>query len=140
MPEEVKADAAWFFLRRSSVPSSLSRDMASNGNGIGSGHEVHDFEFMSTVVPNGLSKINTKPVEMCKDDTTAPVKVTNIEQLHALQRKKASAPTTPRTATNPSTPKSMTPRSYVSEEDLHKQQMQSVRYKLKITSFAWNII
>lgn len=104
--------------------------MASNGNGIGSGHEVHDFEFMSTVVPNGLSKINTKPVEMCKDDTTAPVKVTNIEQLHALQRKKASAPTTPRTATNPSTPKSMTPRSYVSEEDLHKQQMQSVSASL----------
>jgi len=102
--------------------------MASNGNGIG----AHNFEFTTAaMVPNGLSKINTKtatPVEMCKDDTTPPVKVTNVEQLHALQRKKASAPSTPRTATNPSTPKSLTPRSYLSEEERQRQQMQSVRY------------
>jgi phosphoenolpyruvate carboxykinase (ATP) len=106
--------------------------MASNGNG----NEVHDFEFTNTHVPNGLSKINTKPAtaEMCNDDTTPPVKVTNVEQLHALQRKKASAPTTPRTATNPSTPRSMTPRSLLSEEERQKQQMQSVRYKLWLKS------
>ena len=100
--------------------------MASNGNGNG----VHDFEFdTGALVPNGLSKINTKTAEMCKDDTAPTVKAANVEELHALQRKKASAPTTPRTATNPSTPRSLTPRSYVSEEELHKQQMLSVRYK-----------
>lgn len=120
-----KANAVWF-VRRPSLSGLLSNKMAFNGNG----NEVPDFEFMSSVVPNGLSKINTKSTEVCKDDTTPPVKVTNVEELHALQRKKASAPTTPRTATNPSTPRSMTPRSYVSEEELHKQQMHSVRYNL----------
>jgi phosphoenolpyruvate carboxykinase (ATP) len=103
--------------------------MASNGNE----NEHHgDFEFASPVssVPNGLSKINTKkPVsrEVCKDDTAPTVKVQNVEELHALQKKKASAPTTPRNATNPSTPKNMTPRSYLSEEERQKQQMQSIR-------------
>jgi len=107
------------------VRSDLSK-MASNGNGI----SVQDFEFSTAaMVPNGLTKINTKTVEMCKDDTAPTVKVTNVEELHALQRKKASAPSTPRTATNPSTPKSSTPRSYMTEEELQKQQMQSVRYK-----------
>lgn len=67
---------------------------------------------------------------MCKDDTSSTVKVSNLEQLHALQKKKASAPTTPRNATNPSTPKNLTPRAYLSEEERQKQQMQSVRYKL----------
>lgn len=102
--------------------------MASNGN------NSHDFEFVSANVPNGLSKINTKPTdpEMCKDDTASTVKVSNLDELHALQRKKASAPTTPRNATNPSTPKSATPRAYVSEEERQKQQMQSVRYELII--------
>lgn len=101
--------------------------MASNGNG----NEVHDFEFLSSQVPNGLSKINTKlaTAEMCNDDTAPAVKVTNVEELHALQRKKASAPTTPRNATNPSTPRSLTPRSLLSEEERQKQQMQSVRYE-----------
>ena len=77
-----------------------------------------------------LLKINTKkPVsrEVCKDDTAPTVKVQNVEELHALQKKKASAPTTPRNATNPSTPKNMTPRSYLSEEERQKQQMQSIR-------------
>jgi len=101
--------------------------MASNGNGIG----AHDFEFSTAaMVPNGLSKINTKNPELCKDDTAPSVKASNVEELHALQRKKASAPSTPRTATNPSTPKSLTPRSYISEEELHKQQMQSVSASL----------
>jgi phosphoenolpyruvate carboxykinase (ATP) len=106
--------------------------MASNGNE----NEHHgDFEFASPVssVPNGLSKINTKkPVsrEVCKDDTAPTVKVQNVEELHALQKKKASAPTTPRNATNPSTPKNMTPRSYLSEEERQKQQMQSISASL----------
>ena len=88
--------------------------MASNGS---------DFEFNAK--PNGLSKINTKatPAEMCKDDTAPSVKASNLEELHALQRKKASAPSTPRGAT----PKSLTPRSLLSEEERQKQQMQSVR-------------
>ncbi|KAG0590263.1 hypothetical protein M758_1G083900 [Ceratodon purpureus] len=91
--------------------------MASNGNGT-------DFEFNTK--PDGLPKINTKTAEMCKDDTAPTVKVSNIEELHALQRKKASAPTTPRNAT----PKSSTPRSNLSEEERQKQQMQSVSASL----------
>jgi phosphoenolpyruvate carboxykinase (ATP) len=118
--------------------------MASNGTAANG----FDFEFSSPrspaaaaaaaaagggLVPNGLSKINTKkPVsrEVCKDDTTAPLKgVQNVDELHALQKKKASAPSTPKNpATNPSTPKNLTPRAYMSEEDRHKQQMQSIRY------------
>ena len=94
----------------------LFSTMGSNGN---------DFEFNTK--PNGLSKINTKatPPEMCKDDTAPTVKVTNLEELHALQRKKASAPSTPRNAT----PKSLTPRSLLSEEERQKQQMKSVRFE-----------
>jgi phosphoenolpyruvate carboxykinase (ATP) len=94
--------------------------MASNGTANG------EFEFAS---PNGLAKISTKaaPREVCKDDTTAPVKAQNVEELHALQKKKASAPSTPQ---NPSTPRSGTPRTYMSEEDRQKQQMQSISASL----------
>ncbi|CAM6022679.1 unnamed protein product [Sphagnum balticum] len=94
--------------------------MASNGT------ENGEFEFAS---PNGLAKISTKaaPREVCKDDTTAPVKAQNVEELHALQKKKASAPSTPK---NPSTPRSGTPRTYMSEEDRQKQQMQSISASL----------
>lgn len=107
--------------------------MASNGTSNG----VHDFEFSTAaMVPNGLSKINTKTAEMCKDDTAPTVKATNVEELHALQRKKASAPSTPRTATNPPTPKSSTPRSYLSEEERQKQQMQSVRCCYIVSCFV----
>ena len=111
------------------------------------GNEKHEgeFEFASlnsptaSLVPNGLSKINTKvPAiaqrEVCKDDTSRPVKVANVDELHALQQKKASAPSTPRNSTNPSTPKGgltpkgpLTPRSYMSEEERHSQQMHSIR-------------
>jgi phosphoenolpyruvate carboxykinase (ATP) len=118
--------------------------MASNGN------EKHEgeFEFASlnsptaSLVPNGLSKINTKvPAtaqrEVCKDDTSRPVKVANVDELHALQKKKASAPSTPRNSTNPSTPKGgltpkgpLTPRSYMSEEERHSQQMHSISASL----------
>ncbi|CAM6017154.1 unnamed protein product [Sphagnum balticum] len=114
--------------------------MASNGTAANG----FDFEFSSPrspaaagggLVPNGLSKINTKkPVsrEVCKDDTTAPLKgVQNVDELHALQKKKASAPSTPKNpATNPSTPKNLTPRAYMSEEERHKQQMQSISTSL----------
>jgi phosphoenolpyruvate carboxykinase (ATP) len=114
--------------------------MASNGTAANG----FDFEFSSPrspaaagggLVPNGLSKINTKkPLsrEVCKDDTTAPLKgVQNVDELHALQKKKASAPSTPKNpATNPSTPKNLTPRAYMSEEERHKQQMQSISASL----------
>lgn len=103
--------------------------MASNGS---------YFEFNTK--PNGLSKINTKNTsatraEMCKDDTSPSVKVSNLEELHALQRKKASAPTTPRNAT----PKSSTPRSLLSEEERQKQQMQSVRYEFFMKGMAVSV-
>lgn len=79
MLEEVKVDVVWFFLCRLSVFLFFFRDMVFNGNGIGSGYEVYDFEFMSIVVLNGFFKINIKFVEMCKDDIIVFVKVMNIE-------------------------------------------------------------
>jgi hypothetical protein len=106
--------------------------MASNGIANG------DFAFSTPVlVPNGLSKIKTKKTvsrEVCKDgNTAAPLLkgvLQNVDDLHALQKKKASAPSTPKSPINPSTPRNMTPRAaYTSEEERHKQQMESIRYQ-----------
>ncbi len=107
-----------------STPDAHCRHFVSQYKMGSNGTENGEFEFAS---PNGLAKISTKaaPREVCKDDTTAPVKAQNVEELHALQKKKASAPSTPQ---NPSTPRSGTPRTYMSEEDRQKQQLQSIRY------------
>lgn len=107
-----------------STPDAHCRHFVSQYKMASNGTENGEFEFAS---PNGLAKISTKaaPREVCKDDTTAPVKAQNVEELHALQKKKASAPSTPQ---NPSTPRSGTPRTYMSEEDRQKQQLQSIRY------------
>ncbi|XP_073278708.1 phosphoenolpyruvate carboxykinase (ATP) 1-like [Primulina huaijiensis] len=73
---------------------------------------------------NGLPKIHTeKRAEgICHDDSTTPVKAQTIDELHSLQRKK-SAPTTPINfgAQAPFT---------LSEEERHKQQLQSISTSL----------
>jgi phosphoenolpyruvate carboxykinase (ATP) len=107
--------------------------MASNGIANGG----FAFSTPAVLVPNGLSKIKTKKTvsrEVCKDGDTAaaPLKgvLQNVDDLHALQKKKASAPSTPKSPMNPSTPRNMTPRAaYTSEEERHKQQMESIRYQ-----------
>ncbi len=109
------------------------RYMASNGIANGG----FAFSTPAVLVPNGLSKIKTKKTvsrEVCKDGDTAaaPLKgvLQNVDDLHALQKKKASAPSTPKSPMNPSTPRNMTPRAaYTSEEERHKQQMESIRYQ-----------
>lgn len=107
--------------------------MASNGIANGG----FAFSTPAVLVPNGLSKIKTKKTvsrEVCKDGDTAaaPLKgvLQNVDDLHALQKKKASAPSTPKSPMNPSTPRNMTPRAaYTTEEERHKQQMESIRYQ-----------
>ncbi|XP_078441785.1 phosphoenolpyruvate carboxykinase 1 [Wolffia australiana] len=60
---------------------------------------------------------------ICHDDSGPPVKAQTIDQLHSLQRKK-SAPTTPITGTQGGF---ASPRS---EEDRHRQQLQSISASL----------
>ncbi len=120
-------------LHRCNIAFLQQQYMASNGIAYG------DFAFSThpVLVPNGLSKIKTKKTvsrEVCKDGDTAapPLKgvLQNVDDLHALQKKKASAPSTPKSPINPSTPRNMTPRAaYTSEEERHKQQMESIRYQ-----------
>lgn len=80
--------------------------------------------------PNGLARIDTTHAEkkaakhengICHDDSSAPVRAQNIDELHSMQRKR-SAPTTPIKDTNASP--FATP---VSDEDRRKQQLQSIR-------------
>lgn len=77
--------------------------------------------------PNGLARIETthgkKKHEngVCHDDSAAPVRAQTIDELHSLQRKR-SAPTTPikdgaATAF----------AAALSEEERHRQQLQSIR-------------
>jgi len=88
--------------------------MASNGNGI-----VANGNGTTT---NGLAKIQTqkKHNEICHDDSGPTVKAQTIHELHSLQKKR-SAPTTPVTG-------SQTPFATISEEDRHRQQLQSIRF------------
>lgn len=90
--------------------------MASNANGNAKGNGV------TTGGRNGLPKITTqkRQVGICHDDSSAPVKAQTIDELHSLQRKK-SAPTTPLDGVQGAF-------AYMSEEDRHRQQLQSIRY------------
>lgn len=83
--------------------------------------------------PNGLARIDTTHAEkkaakhengICHDDSSAPVRAQNIDELHSMQRKR-SAPTTPIKDTNASP--FATP---VSDEDRRKQQLQSISASL----------
>ncbi|KAF5454318.1 hypothetical protein F2P56_023991 [Juglans regia] len=100
--------------------------MAGNGNVNG------EFSFGTTTTRiagtgtarNGLAKIQTnkKTNGICHDDSTPPVKAQTIDELHSLQKKK-SAPTTPIKGTQGSF-------ATISEEELHKQQLQSISASL----------
>lgn len=71
---------------------------------------------------SGLAKIQTqreKPKEVCHDDSSPPVRAQTIDELHSLQKKK-SAPTTPIRGTQGAF-------AVRSEEERHKQQLQSIR-------------
>ncbi|KAL7262428.1 hypothetical protein ACSBR1_000744 [Camellia fascicularis] len=77
---------------------------------------------------NGLAKIQTQKKkthedEICHDDSAPPVKAKTIDELHSLQRKR-SAPTTPIKGTQGAFASAM------SEEDRHKQQLQSISASL----------
>lgn len=105
------------------------REMAGNGNVNG------EFSFGTTTTGiagtgtgtgtgtarKGLAKIQTnkKTNGICHDDSTPPVKAQTIDELHSLQKKK-SAPTTPIKGTQGSF-------ATISEEERHKQQLQSIR-------------
>jgi phosphoenolpyruvate carboxykinase (ATP) len=86
-----------------------------------------DFSFVRTgsIGRHGLRKIQThhESTEVCHDDSATPVKAKTIDELHSLQKKKSSQPTTPITGTR--APGS--PFSAISEEDRQKQQLQSIR-------------
>ena len=72
----------------------------------------------------GLPKIQTHPEatsEVCHDDSGTPVKAKTIDELHSLQKKKSSQPTTPIKGTQGAF-------AAISEEDRQKQQLQSIRY------------
>ena len=76
--------------------------------------------------PNGLARIETHGKKqhengVCHDDSAAPVRAQTIDELHSLQRKR-SAPTTPIKdgADSPFA-------AALSEEERHRQQMQSIR-------------
>ncbi|CAN4115170.1 unnamed protein product [Withania somnifera] len=72
---------------------------------------------------NGLAKIETREEkeEICHDDSAAPVKAQNVDQLHSLQMKKGSGP---------NTPKGHQQTAFGSEVDKNKQQLQSISASL----------
>lgn len=88
--------------------------MASNG----------EFSFGKSSVIR-LPKIHTQKKkeedEICHDDTSTPIKAQTLDELHSLQKKK-SAPTTP--IKDAGGAFAVT----ISEEERHKQQLQSIRY------------
>ncbi|TKY70001.1 Phosphoenolpyruvate carboxykinase of ATP [Spatholobus suberectus] len=73
---------------------------------------------------NGLAKIQThkKHNGICHDDSVPTVNAQTIDELHSLQKKK-SAPTTPVTGFQ-------APFATLSEEERHKQQLQSISASL----------
>jgi phosphoenolpyruvate carboxykinase (ATP) len=83
--------------------------------------------------PNGLARIDTnggaakKKHEngICHDDSSAPVRAQNIDELHSMQRKR-SAPTTPIKQADGA---AVSPfAAAISEEGRRTQQLQSIRF------------
>ncbi|KAH9295400.1 hypothetical protein KI387_038988 [Taxus chinensis] len=68
-------------------------------------------------VSSGLHKINTN---VCIDDSVPPVKAQSLEELHMLQQKKKSAPTTPKSSL----------ANKMSQEDKMRQQLMSISASL----------
>ncbi|KAK4560036.1 hypothetical protein RGQ29_009003 [Quercus rubra] len=79
----------------------------------------------------GLMRIETqkKSAAVCHDDSTPPVKAQTIDELHSLQKKK-SAPNTPRTARTPRQGQGASAFAIISEEEIQKQQLQSISASL----------
>ncbi|KAL2522617.1 Phosphoenolpyruvate carboxykinase [ATP] [Forsythia ovata] len=104
-----------FFSTNSTIPR---EEMAANANGRVS------MAANGGTGRNGLAKIHTekKAEGICHDDSTPPVKAQTIDELHSLQKKK-SAPTTPINGIQG-------PFSALSEEERHKQQLQSISASL----------
>ncbi|CAA7404369.1 unnamed protein product [Spirodela intermedia] len=102
--------------------------MASNGdfsftNGGGSEATPPGGQVAGKILP----KIQTHPKRengICHDDSAPPVKAQTIDQLHSLQKKK-SAPTTPITGAQ-----GAFASPTLSEEERHKQQLQSISASL----------
>ncbi|KAI5355834.1 hypothetical protein L3X38_008729 [Prunus dulcis] len=92
------------------------------------GAENGGFSFTRTgsMGRQGLPKIQTHPEatsEVCHDDSGTPVKAKTIDELHSLQKKKSSQPTTPINGTQGAF-------AAISEEDRQKQQLQSISASL----------
>jgi phosphoenolpyruvate carboxykinase (ATP) len=93
-----------------------------------------EVEKAAMATPNGLARIDTnggaakkKKHEngICHDDSSAPVRAQNIDELHSMQRKR-SAPTTPIKLDGAAAASPFAPA--ISEEDRRKQQLQSIRF------------
>eukprot|EP00850_Spirogloea_muscicola_P020897 SM000230S07333 [mRNA] locus=s230:24775:28568:+ [translate_table: standard] len=66
------------------------------------------------LLPKGLPKIVVKPdAAVCTDDTTPNLRVSNVDELHSLQKKRSQ----------PSTPKT----SLFTDEERQQQQLESIR-------------
>lgn len=61
---------------------------------------------------------------MCHEGGVAPVKAQTIHELHSLQKKKKSVPTTPITASVSVGPFAVA----ISEDEGHRLQLQSIRF------------
>ncbi|TQD70974.1 hypothetical protein C1H46_043497 [Malus baccata] len=91
--------------------------------------EIGGFNYSRTgsMGRHGLPKIQTQheksSAEVCHDDSTTPMKAKTIDELHSLQKKK-SQPTTPITGSQGAFAPTM------SEEDRHRQQLQSISASL----------
>ena len=97
------------------------------------GDQNGEFSFgrSSSIGRRGLAKIQTdkkalssSSEEVCHDDSGTPVRAQTLDELHSLQRKRST----------PSTPIRGVPQAggvfaTISEEDRHKLQLQSIRFR-----------
>ncbi|KAI3980289.1 hypothetical protein MKX01_001360 [Papaver californicum] len=78
---------------------------------------------------NGAANGNASvKIEICHDDSVPPVKAQTIDQLHSLQKKKPSAPTTPRKQQGADGASLFT--SAISDQERQQQQLQSISASL----------
>ncbi|KAM5575192.1 phosphoenolpyruvate carboxykinase (ATP) 1 [Rosa sericea] len=95
-----------------------------------SGGENGDLKYarIGSIGRHGLPKIQThhETKEVCHDDTATPVKAKTMDELHSLQKKRSSQPSTPHTATG----QQGSAFNAISEEDRQKQQLQSISASL----------
>ncbi|XP_042374766.1 phosphoenolpyruvate carboxykinase (ATP) 1-like isoform X2 [Zingiber officinale] len=86
-----------------------------------------DGDFTVSKPSNGLAKIRTEGSGhgICHDDSALPVKAQTIDELHSLQKKRWSSPTTPMDQQTQQ-------QAFIaaSEEERHKQRLQSISASL----------